>query len=200
MPKLCLFFPASFADENWQNCTFALEAPHQDEGRSWNGEWVLGRHPAADITLAVKSISRRHAAISYSYAADRWSVVDLASKTGTRVRHHLLEPGDPHPLVIGDRLWLGPNCVHIVEDEGDTLGDDVGEETVVDTKPLSHIPGAPPPPPPPAPPPAAPAPKTYADSAYLAVQWVMSPTTKLGAVYRLVLLALGAIVLVLITG
>jgi hypothetical protein len=186
-PRLALYFSPHFPDENWKGRTFALEAPRHQEGVARQGEWLLGRNPAADITLAVKSISRRHAAISYSYAADRWSVVDLGSRTGTRVRHHLLKPGDPHPLVIGDRLWLGPNCLHVVEDADDTLGGDLGEDTLADTKPLSHIPEAPPPAPAPAPA------RTYADSLYLFAQWLVTAQTKAGKVYRLIVAALAVV-------
>ncbi|MGB5974512.1 MAG: FHA domain-containing protein, partial [Nodosilinea sp.] len=128
MPRLTLYFPETFADGVWAGLSYQLEVPGSLQNRS--GEWLLGRHPGSDLTLNHRSISRRHAAISYSYAADGWSIQDLGSTQGTRVGQTLLEPGDWHPIKIGDRLWLGGNQINVVEDEEDTVPpDEVGPPT-----------------------------------------------------------------------
>lgn len=209
MPRLALFFEEDFKDKSWADRTHFLEAPHQDSGLARLGEWLIGRHPAADLTINCRDISRRHAAISYSYAANRWAITDLGSKYGTFLGGQKLTVGDPTPIDVGDRFWLGSNKVSVVVDEGDTLGGaDPGEQTIADTQPLDHRPqgavmAAPAPPPvaPAPPPPPAPAPtKTTADAIYLAAQWCITPTTKTGAAVRLLLLAVGAVVVVLIHG
>lgn len=207
MSVCALYFPDSFADKNWAGLTYAIESVNSKEGLSRSGEWLLGRHPAADLTFAIKDVSRRHAVVGYSYANNRWTIADLGSATGTRVRGKAIEQGRPEPINVGDRIWLGANQIIVVEDEGDTVGkDEVGESTIADTKPLDHRPQVEPPAPPilhpPPPPPAPPIllpppPKTYADTLYLALQWCITPTTALGVAVRLVLAAVATMVLVL---
>lgn len=107
MPKLTLYFPPEFDDPAWAGSSFCLDAPGGDHKHGRAGEWVLGRHPAADVTIASRTVSARHAAIAYSYAADRWSIQDLGSTNGTRINSELLSPKDWHPIKLGDRLALG---------------------------------------------------------------------------------------------
>lgn len=194
MPKLCLYFPKFFEDPVWAGSSFCLDAPDGDHKHGRAGEWVLGRHPAVDITLNIRSISLRHCAISYSYAASRWSVQDLGSTNGTRLNDKLLGPKDLCPLNIGDHLHLGPNRINVVEDEQDT--ESVGPPTVAATtaidyrtgEPLAANPAPPPPPPPPEPEPAKA--DGYDDALYLAVQWLTGGTTLLGKAARFLLAVL----------
>jgi pSer/pThr/pTyr-binding forkhead associated (FHA) protein len=177
--SLTLYFADDFADEAWAGLSYKLEVPQGDR----SGEWVLGRHPASDLTISVRNVSRRHAAIAYSYAADLWSVQDLNSTKGTSLNGKWLTPGDLHPLKIGDRLYVAANLINVVEDEQDTVGSDEGPPTLASTEPMDYRPVAEPPPPPPAAPPSS---KTPWDSLYLGTQWVISGTTPAGKVYRLI--------------
>lgn len=202
MPSCALYFPDGFLDKNWAGLTYSIESVGDREGIARSGEWLLGRHPAADLTFAIKDVSRRHAVIGYSYANDRWTIADLGSATGTRLHGKALEQGRPEPIKIGDRIWLGANQIIVVEDEGDTVGKDVGESTIADTEPIDYrplveLPVAPPPTPTSPPIVLPPPPKTYADTVYLALQWCITPTTALGVAVRLVLVSVATVVLVL---
>lgn len=193
MPKITLFFPKTFDDPAWAGSSFCVDAPDGDHAHGRAGEWVIGRHPAADITLAIQSISGRHCSLAYSYAANQWSVIDLGSKNGTRVNGKLLEPGNPHPVAIGDRLHLGPNPVHLVEDEHSTEDATIEPTTIASRVPLDHRTGEP------LPPPVDPShPKTWQDSLHLGVMWLITPTTLLGAVVRLIVVGVAATVIVII--
>lgn len=184
-PSLTLFFGDDFADEAWRGLSYKLDAPTDSK----IGEWVLGRHPASDLTISIRNVSRRHAAIAYSYAADRWSVQDLNSSKGTFLNGKTLRPGDLHPLAIGDRLYLASNLINVVEDEQDTVGNDEGPPTLASTEPMDYRPVVDPPPQ--TLPPLAPPARTYADSIYVMAQWVISGQTPAGKVYRLIVAAAG---------
>jgi hypothetical protein len=196
MPRLSLYFHPNFADENWQDFTYFLEAPADENGHGHRGEWVLGRHPASDLTVAIRNVSRRHAVIAYSYAADCWSLEDLGSDGGTFLNGKRLQKGDRPPLNVGDKIYLANHLISVVEDDWDTAatGDEVGPSTIASTTPIDYRPVVEP-----APAPApAPAPKTYADTAYLALQWTITPTTPLGVAVRLVVVAMASLVVVLV--
>jgi pSer/pThr/pTyr-binding forkhead associated (FHA) protein len=182
MPTLTLFFSPNFADDNWAGLSYQLDCPG---GHKHGGEWILGRLPTSDLTINIRNVSRRHAAISYSYAADRWSVQDLSSSEGTFLNGKKLATGDLHPLRVGDRLYLSNNLINIVEDEHDTVGGDEGLPTIASTEPLDYRPA-------PAPAPDPEPQRTYADSAYLFAQWVVSGQSRAGKVYRLLVAAVGA--------
>jgi len=192
MPSLSLYFAPNFADLLWQNLTYKLEVTTEDDRHY--GEWILGRSPTCELTISIRDISRKHAAINYSYAADQWSAQDLGSQEGTVLNGQRLKRGDQQPIAIGDRLWLASNLITIVEDDQDTVGKDNGPPTVASTKPLPFIPA-----PAPAPAPAPPAPAaTYADNIGFALQWLATPTTWMGGAVRFVVVALVALVVVLV--
>ncbi|WOD37378.1 FHA domain-containing protein [Nodosilinea sp. E11] len=187
--KLTLYFDEKFKDPVWADITYALEAP----SGSRQGEWVFGRNPTCDVTINIRDVSRRHCVIAYSYAADRWTVQDLGSSEGTFIAGKRLAVGELHPIGIGDRLYLASNLVRVVEDEHDTVGEDSGPATISSNVPIDFIellPKPEPPPPPPPPPPPEPQ-RTYADSAYLMAQWVISGQTVQGKIYRVVVAATG---------
>jgi hypothetical protein len=189
--SLTLFFGDDFADEAWRGRSYKLDAPTDSN----IGEWLLGRAPESHLTISIRNVSRRHAAIAYSYAADRWSIQDLGSAKGTSLNGKWLTPGEPRPLMIGDSLYLGPNLINVVEDEQDTVGGDEGPPTLASTEPMDYRPAVEPPPAAAAPPPA----RTFEDAAYLWAQWAISGSTVAGKVYRLIVLAAGtAFVVVLI--
>ena len=67
------------------------------------GPWTIGRSPACSLTLADKTVSRRHAELRRT--PHGWAVRDLGSLNGTRVNgwrvaHARLEDGDE--LRLGD--------------------------------------------------------------------------------------------------
>ncbi len=176
--KLTLFFAPEFGDPIWAGIDYELVAPDQE-----SGEWLLGRSPTAHITLNLRTISGKHAAISYSYANDGWLISDLKSENGTYLNGKRLEPPRrPQPIAVGDRLDLGPRArIQVVENAQDTVPDELelGPPTIASTTPVVIAP------PPPAPPPA----RTIGDSAHLVAQWFISGTTVAGRLYRVVLLA-----------
>jgi len=195
VPKITLFFPKYFDDPCWAGTSFSLKAPDGDPGHGRASEWVLGRSQGCDLTIEAQSVSRRHCALAYSYAADKWFATDLSSKNGTRLNGELLPPGDPTPVQVGDKLHLGPNPIHLVENEYSTE-DMVDATTIMGTAPLDHHTGvelAPPPT-------ASPPPKTVADALYLGESWLIAPTTMAGMAYRLIVVGLAALVAVLIMG
>ncbi|MDD4171922.1 MAG: FHA domain-containing protein [Syntrophomonas sp.] len=70
-------------------------------------EIILGRpwhtnHP--DIAFTDPQISRRHAMIKFDN--DHFSIIDLASKHGTKVNNIMLEPHQPFTLYHGDSINL----------------------------------------------------------------------------------------------
>jgi hypothetical protein len=218
MPSLTLYFDVTFKDENWAGLNYLLEAPIDEHGNGENGEWILGRHPANSLTIAIREISRRHASIIYSYSSNIWFLQDLGSEQGTYYKGQRLKPRQPQAIAIGDHFYLSGNRVSVVEDEQDTTGKDDGPPTLASTEPLPYMPAAaaPPPPaaaPPPvgappaaAPPAAAPPPPppiiithaSYADNIQFALHWLAMPTTYGGGVIRFIVLALVALVLVLV--
>lgn len=191
VPKLTLFFSDDFADQVWAGLSYALEAPKDAHGHGHRGEWILGRHPASDLTISLRDVSRSHCAVTYSYSADRWSVQDLGSTTGTTLRGKRLEQGNLEPIAPGDRLWVGCHCINVIENEDDTVGGvDDGPETIADVVPLDHRPQAERSP--------VATPRTYADNLDIVLQWMLAPQTVLGGAVRLVVVALVALVVVLI--
>ncbi|MGB3309963.1 MAG: FHA domain-containing protein [Nodosilinea sp.] len=177
---MTLYFADDFADVVWAGLPYQLDCPGENKS---TGEWILGRAPTSDLTINIRNVSRRHAAIAYSYASDRWSVQDLGSSEGTFLNGRKLAPGDLHPLKIGDRLYLASNLINVVEDEQDTVGDG-GPPTIASTEPLDYLPPAP------APPPPAPPPRSWADTGYYALEWLFSARTATGKAYRLIVAAL----------
>lgn len=190
--KLTLFFDPEFGDPVWAGIDYELTAPGQPQG-----EWVLGRSPTAQITINMRTISGKHAAISYSFANDSWLLSDLASENGTYLNGKKVEPPRrPQPIAIGDRIDLGPRArIQVVENAQDTIPDELelGPPTVASTTPIETP--APAPAPEPAPPPP---PRTYADSAYLWAQWLISGSTVAGKVYRLIVLVIAVAVAVVV--
>jgi hypothetical protein len=196
VPKLTLYFPDDFDDDDLAGSSFCLDAPDGDHGHSRPGEWIIGRSRDSDLTILVRAVSRKHCAISYSYAADRWSISDLGSTSGTYVNGVKLAPNDPSPLKVGDRLHLGPCLINVVEDENDTVGgeDDDGPSTIATTTPSNSCPW-----------PSdhqqgelvAPA-RTYADAVYLGVAWLVLPSTLLGKIYRLIVVGVAVAVVIII--
>lgn len=180
--KLTLFFDPEFGDPVWAGIDYELTAPGQPQG-----EWVLGRSPTAQITINMRTVSGKHAAISYSFANDSWLLSDLASENGTYLNGKRVEPPRrPQPIAIGDRIDLGPRArIQVVENAQDTIPDELelGPPTVASTTPIET--------PAPAPEPAPSAPRTYADSAYVMAQWVISGQTPAGKVYRLIVAGAG---------
>jgi hypothetical protein len=178
MPILSIYFPEDFGVDSLAGRTHRLVMPRPDGGEA--SEYVIGRAADVDLTLAVKNISRRHCALSYSYAADRWALQDLESMGGTWLNSQRLEPFDWAPLAIGDRIHLSSNPpLCIVEDENDTInGDDDGPATVVSLTPLAT-----------APPPPADGDR-YDDALVIAVQWLTGGSTAAGKIARFVLIVI----------
>lgn len=177
MPTLSIFFPDSFPDPLVAGKTYRLEVPRPDSDLS---EYTLGRGAEMEVHLRVKTISRRHAVIGYSYAADSWSTQDLGSAGGTWLNDERLQPYTWAKIQVGDKLRLGSNvALRIVEDDDDTIqGDD--EPTFI-TPPRATT--------------AAPVPTStnghlYDDALYLAVHWLTGGTTMHGKAARFVLIVI----------
>lgn len=189
--KLTLHFTPEFGDPVWAGIDYELTAPGPPRG-----EWVLGRSPLAQITLNLRTISVKHAAISYSFANNTWLLSDLASENGTYLNGKRVEPPKrPQPIAIGDRIDLGPRArIQVVENAQDTIPDELelGPPTIASTTPIETP--IPPPAPAPAPPPAS---TTPWDSLKIFTQWVISGQTAAGKVYRLIVAGAGVAVFIL---
>jgi two-component system cell cycle response regulator len=72
-------------------------------------EMVIGRDPAADISIPDNSISRKHARIKQSGGAV--TLEDLGSSNGTSVNSKKLEPGNVVTLSKEDMIKLGNSIV-----------------------------------------------------------------------------------------
>ncbi len=191
LPRLTLYFADNFADPVWADVSYTLEAPADAHGHGHRGEWVLGRHPASDLTISLRDVSKSHCALTYSYSADLWSCADLGSTTGTILRGKWLVKGNPEPIAPGDHLWVGAHCINIIEKDDDTVGTgDDGPDTIADVVPLDHRPQAERSP--------VATPRTYADNLDSVLQWMLAPQTVVGGAVRLVVVALVALVVVLV--
>ncbi|MGG6241864.1 FHA domain-containing protein [Nodosilinea sp. AN01ver1] len=195
--RLTLHFVEGFGDPVWEKLDYELQAPDHN-----TGEWILGRSPTAQLTLNLRTISARHAVISYSYANDCWSISDLGSENGTYLNgKRVAPPKRPQPITIGDRIDLGPRArIQVVENAQDTVPEhELGPPTVASTTPIETTPPAPPAPAP-APAPLPHQPKTQWDSLYLAFEWLMSGTSIADRLYRLLVFGgLAALVVWLIS-
>lgn len=187
MPAINFYFPPNWPDPDEANRTRRLNATLDDGGLC---EFTVGRAPTLDLTLAVKTVSRRHCAVSYSYASGRWAILDLGSSGGTWVNNQRLEPYLWRTLEIGDKLHLSSNPpISVVEDEFDTVGDD-GPTTVASLTPLDATMATMPPD------------RGYDDALYLAVSWLTGGRTWVEKIARyslmmlLTALALGVVALI----
>jgi DNA-binding CsgD family transcriptional regulator len=66
---------------------------------------LIGRDSKADIPISGKRVSRRHAEIWA--ASPTLSILDLGSRSGTRINGVWLKAHSETSLTIGDRLWMG---------------------------------------------------------------------------------------------
>lgn len=195
--KLTLFFDPEFGDPVWAGIDYELTAPGQPQG-----EWVLGRSPLAQITINMRTVSGKHAAIGYSFANDSWLLSDLASENGTYLNGKRVEPPrSPRPIVIGDRIDLGPRArIQVVENAQDTIPDELelGPPTIASTTPLATLPTVPPSPPSTLPTPEPAPSRTWQDSLYLWAQWGISASTVPGKIWRMFVLAVAAVFVVVL--
>jgi pSer/pThr/pTyr-binding forkhead associated (FHA) protein len=72
-------------------------------------EVVIGRAPACDITIAHKSISRRHVRIAID--GDRFIAEDLGSQNGTRINNNRIS--GPSPFRIGDKVQMSEFTIEV---------------------------------------------------------------------------------------
>lgn len=69
------------------------------------GDNTVGRGSDCDLCLASEQVSRHHAVIRWDgYQA---TILDLGSTNGTHLNGRRLDPHQPTPLSVGDRLELG---------------------------------------------------------------------------------------------
>lgn len=67
---------------------------------------TIGRSVSCDVCLLDATVSREHAALTWS--GDRGIVIDLRSSRGTLLNGIRLEPQTPTPVSVGDLLTIGP--------------------------------------------------------------------------------------------
>jgi len=72
-------------------------------------EMIIGRDPAADISIADQSISRKHAKVTQEGAVVK--IEDLGSANGTAINGKKLEPGHVAKLAKEDLVKLGNSIV-----------------------------------------------------------------------------------------
>lgn len=68
-------------------------------------ELTIGRSGENDVVLLAKTVSRRHALLTFQEG--RWFVEDCGSANGTFVNGDRIPVGIPHPLHHADRIRLG---------------------------------------------------------------------------------------------
>ncbi|HUQ21854.1 MAG TPA: FHA domain-containing protein [Gaiellaceae bacterium] len=66
---------------------------------------TIGRDPDNDIVLAQKTVSRRHAVLTF--VEERWLIEDRGSANGTFVNAERIPFGSPLPLRHGDKIGVG---------------------------------------------------------------------------------------------
>ncbi|MBN1145708.1 MAG: FHA domain-containing protein [Anaerolineales bacterium] len=86
------------------------EAGEQPAGRFTSAEVIAGRDPACDLQVQDKTISARHARLSYHHG--QWWVEDLRSRNGTFLNQEKVV--EPLVMAAGDQLRLG-QVVFLVE-------------------------------------------------------------------------------------
>lgn len=98
-----------------------MAAPPTGSLRAWlwgeqgvAGEYLLasrsvrvGRDPASDIVLDVKTVSREHARLKYDDGG--WWLLPEITSNGTWVNGRLIRPGELVPVCDNDRLRFGPH-------------------------------------------------------------------------------------------
>ena len=65
----------------------------------------IGRDPDNEIVLRARTVSRRHAILTF--ADGRWLIEDRGSANGTFVNDQRVPFGSTHPLRHGDRIGIG---------------------------------------------------------------------------------------------
>ncbi len=61
----------------------------REVSKEFNGPFVIGRDPEADVRLRQSKISRLHARVIYEN--ERWRIVDLNSRNGTKLNGHRVD-------------------------------------------------------------------------------------------------------------
>lgn len=69
------------------------------------GENLIGRGSDCHLVITSEQASRHHAIIRWD--GYRATITDLGSTNGTQINGRRLEPNQPYPLNVGDRLELG---------------------------------------------------------------------------------------------
>jgi len=69
------------------------------------GENLIGRGSDCNLIIASEQASRHHAIIRWD--GYRATIADLGSTNGTQINGRRLEPNQPYPLNVGDRLEVG---------------------------------------------------------------------------------------------
>ena len=90
--------------------------------KSVEGNILVGRDPAADLSLAEAGVSWQHARIEDR--GDSWAVVDLGSTNGTSVNGNVLH--GEHTLAPNDKLVFGTTVVRFeMQDAADQAYDEL---------------------------------------------------------------------------
>ena len=79
--------------------------------------FFIGRSDDNDILIKDPSVSRKHAKIIRK--GDRYYIVDLQSRNGTRLEGHLLTPGDHYEVPEGITISIGETLFSIESNELD---------------------------------------------------------------------------------
>jgi hypothetical protein len=79
-------------------------------------EYLIGREAGADIVLSAREVSRRHARIAWSAAANSFEIIDLSSRAGVLVNGKQVAG---HVLADDDEVGIGPYGLRFRVYEGD---------------------------------------------------------------------------------
>jgi len=74
---------------------------------------TVGRNPSSHIAIRDEKASWRHAIIKQEDM--KWFIRDLGSSNGTFLNDKALEPNQPYPLQLGDRLRIGDTLLEVTQ-------------------------------------------------------------------------------------
>lgn len=99
----------------WLSLTHRID--HYDEVYEFHTpEVIVGRDPASDLHLEDKTISARHARLSFHHG--QWWVEDLRSTNGTFVNQEQVI--EPLVIISGDRIRFGQIAMEVTVEDAES--------------------------------------------------------------------------------
>ncbi|MBD2261388.1 FHA domain-containing protein [Pseudanabaena sp. FACHB-2040] len=180
MARLACYFVASTRPR-------ILDTDQAPEGKS---PWTVGRSPESQITFHKPTVSKAHALIRYFEEVRAWQLLDCGSLNGTFVNGERIAPSQWRNLMEGDTIDFGTIAarVRISFDDDETLHTIAEDETPTCNLKPALTPAVGPKPEPTVQQGAGDKSKMPWALAADALDWLQSPISLSGAMYRLLVL------------